>query len=103
HPSVIMYSIGNEIPDVGQPSGAVWGRRLAERIRALDPTRFITNGVNALLGCGPALLDSIREEVGDGDVNTLMSALRGRMSELMLSDIVTESTAESFAVLDVAG
>ena len=46
HPSVILYSIGNEIPETGSRAGAGWGRRLAEKIRSLDPTRFVTNGIN---------------------------------------------------------
>ena len=46
HPSVIFYSIGNEILETGTPIGSDWGRRLAEKIRSLDDTRFITNGIN---------------------------------------------------------
>ena len=34
HPSVIMYSIGNEIVEVGTPHGARLARRMAEHIRA---------------------------------------------------------------------
>src|SRR4051794_1969520 len=37
HPSVVLYSIGNEIPEVAKPHGALWSRRLAEKVRALDP------------------------------------------------------------------
>ena len=36
HPSVILYSIGNEIPEAGTPMGARVGRALAEKIRSLD-------------------------------------------------------------------
>ena len=49
HPSVVLYSIGNEIPEVAKPHGAVWSRRLAEKVRSLDDTRFVTNGINAML------------------------------------------------------
>ena len=49
HPCVIMYSIGNEIPDTGRPSGAAVGRAIAERIRALDDTRLVTNSINPML------------------------------------------------------
>ena len=49
HPSVVLYSIGNEIPDTGNPTGADLGRRLAERVRALDHTRYVTNGVNPII------------------------------------------------------
>ena len=31
HPSVIMYSIGNEVPEAGRPYGARLGRALAEK------------------------------------------------------------------------
>ncbi len=49
HPSVILYSIGNEIPETGSPIGSTWGRRLAEKVRALDGTRYVTNGVNGMV------------------------------------------------------
>ncbi len=49
HPSVIMYSIGNEIPEIGTVAGAQTSRALADHLlRRLDPTRLITNGVNLL-------------------------------------------------------
>ena len=34
HPCVIMYSIGNEIPEVGNSIDSGWGKKLADRIRA---------------------------------------------------------------------
>ena len=55
HPSVIAYSIGNEIPETGSPAGAAWGRRLAEKVRALDGSRYVTNAVNGML----AVLDDL--------------------------------------------
>ena len=47
HPSVLFWSIGNEIPEDGTPEGVETGRRLAERVRMLDPTRPVTQGINA--------------------------------------------------------
>src|SRR3984957_3835406 len=49
HPSVILYSIGNEIPETGSAAGAAWGRRLAEKVRSLDGTRYVTNAINGML------------------------------------------------------
>ena len=46
HPSVILYSIGNEVPDGSTPAGLHLGRALAEKVRALDPTRFVTQAVD---------------------------------------------------------
>lgn len=47
HPSVLFWSIGNEIPEDGTPEGVETGRKLAARVRLLDPTRPVTQGVNA--------------------------------------------------------
>jgi len=45
HPSVVMWSIGNEVPEVYFPPGEENGPKLAARIRMLDPTRPVTNGI----------------------------------------------------------
>ena len=47
HPSVLFWSIGNEIPEDGTPQGVETGRKLAERVRKLDPTRPVTQAINA--------------------------------------------------------
>jgi beta-galactosidase len=47
HPSVIMWSIGNEVVEREQPEGARLARELADRVRSADPTRPVTAGVNA--------------------------------------------------------
>jgi beta-galactosidase len=49
HPSVIMYSIGNEIPDTGLPSGAEISRKLSGLCKQLDPTRPTTNAISLML------------------------------------------------------
>lgn len=41
HPSVIMYSIGNEIPEIGSLKGVRFGKQMAEMIREIDTTRPI--------------------------------------------------------------
>lgn len=107
HPSVIMYSIGNEIPETGSPAGGLTGRALAEKVRELDPTRYVTNAVNGML----AVMDDIKKLAaqrgeGDGDaagINTLMAGPGEFMNQIGTSPMVTEKTAESFGVLDIAG
>lgn len=42
HPSVILWSIGNEIPEITTPSGAETAALLRQEILRLDPTRPIT-------------------------------------------------------------
>lgn len=46
HPSVLMYSIGNEIPERCEAAGAELARKLSEEVRRLDATRPVTCGVN---------------------------------------------------------
>ena len=107
HPSVIMYSIGNEIPETGSPAGGVIGRNLAERVRELDPTRFVTNAVNGML----AVMDDLKRMSGEqgagaddgAGINTMMAGPGDFMNMIGASPLVTERTAESFGVLDVAG
>jgi beta-galactosidase len=56
HPSVIMWSIGNEIPGSMDPEiGGVYGKQLADRVRQDDPTRPVTQ---ALLGLPKTASDS---------------------------------------------
>ena len=59
HPSVIIYSIGNEIPDLETVHGARMGRLLAEKVRELDETRYTSNCVNGILYA----LDKMREQM----------------------------------------
>ncbi|NQX06854.1 glycoside hydrolase family 2 protein [Rathayibacter sp. VKM Ac-2856] len=101
HPSVILYSIGNEIVEVGTPHGAVLARDLAEHVRALDPTRPVTNGVNPTLAVLDELDSILASEQG---LNELMGeAGAGMMAAIGSSDAVTRRTAESSAALDVLG
>lgn len=48
HPSIIMWSTGNEIPRRERPEVAQLSRKLAEFVSALDPSRPVTNGVNGV-------------------------------------------------------
>lgn len=49
-PSVIMWSIGNEIPFRSTDEGVEWQWRLADAVKHLDPTRPVTAGLNGVLG-----------------------------------------------------
>ncbi len=53
HPSVIMWSIGNEIREQNAESGGRdQARRLYDATHAADPTRPITGGLNRFYPCG---------------------------------------------------
>lgn len=49
HPSVVMYSIGNEIGDIGKPSGARISHALAAVCRQMDPGRPVVNCINPVV------------------------------------------------------
>ncbi|WP_210509090.1 glycoside hydrolase family 2 TIM barrel-domain containing protein [Naasia sp. SYSU D00057] len=101
HPSVIMYSIGNEIIEVGSPHGSRWARRMAEHLRALDPTRLVTNGINPFL----AVIDELPSilAAAGGGLNAAMSSMDDAFSAIGSSEAVSRRTAESSAALDVLG
>ena len=113
HPSVIFYSIGNEIPETGTPIGSTWGRRLAEKVRSLDSTRFVTNGVNPFVSMLDTIVPQMKQRreaaaaaestTAGGGVNTMMAGFGQMMGQIQASDAATERTEETFAVLDVAG
>lgn len=46
HPSVVMWSIGNEIPEQGTVEGLRLTRELQGFVHALDPTRPVTQGLD---------------------------------------------------------
>jgi len=48
HPSVIIWSIGNEIPGRQKPEVVETAGKLASYVRKLDPTRPVTSAVNDL-------------------------------------------------------
>jgi beta-galactosidase len=48
HPSVILWSIGNEILEQNEPAGATIAVRLKAICREEDPTRLVTAGLNQL-------------------------------------------------------
>ncbi|MGH8954583.1 MAG: glycoside hydrolase family 2 TIM barrel-domain containing protein [Microbacterium sp.] len=110
HPSVLFYSIGNEIPETGTAQGGRISREMADLIRELDPARYVTNGINGFV----SVLDDVLalmatgafgggEQKEAGGVNDVMSSAADGMNQLNRSELVTAKTEESFAALDVAG
>ena len=101
HPSVIMYSIGNEIVELGTPHGAHLARQMAEHLRGLDQQRLITNGMNPML--------TVIDELDDGVVlNEEMAASMGAdpnlaMGRVSAGENVTRRTAEACSAMDVVG
>lgn len=49
HPSVIMYSIGNEVSEPAQKKGINLAKEMAEMLRSLDNSRAVTGGFNLMI------------------------------------------------------
>lgn len=47
HPCVVLWSIGNEIPERAEPQGVEIGKALAALVHKLDPTRKVTAAIPA--------------------------------------------------------
>lgn len=54
HPSVVMYSIGNEISELGTPEGQKLCRDMAQLVKRIDPNRAVTLGINLMLASSAA-------------------------------------------------
>jgi beta-galactosidase len=110
HPCVVLYSIGNEIPDTGNKSGAAMGRLLAEKVRSLDTSRFVINCVNGMMSMTgseeAAAILAQQQAAGNtagGDINTTMANMGSNMKMMFSSELAAIVTEESFSAVDVAG
>jgi hypothetical protein len=107
HPSVILYSIGNEIPELGLAWDSQLGRDMVELVKTLDETRPVTNGVNLFMTFQHDI--RIRKNLPEGvtpdvGINTLMSQLAETgEAGVITTEPVTERVDESLSILDVAG
>lgn len=125
HPSVVLYSIGNEIQETGTVHGAKIGRRLSAYLKELDATRYTTNSVNLLMaGQGQVDFATVMSEgteqtqnpvaamgenglnpeaMADLDINELMTKLGPMLARLIESEAVGKITEETFSCVDIAG
>ena len=102
HPSVVLYSIGNEIPESGTAHGASIARKLGEKIRSLDNSRYVMNSVNGMLAVMDQLMEQIADKMG-GEINQTMTNLGSSMSDIGDSDLVTYGVKESHDAMDLVG
>jgi beta-galactosidase len=71
HPSIIMWSIGNEVRERdGRSGGAEIAQALSNRIREIDPTRPVTAAINGPHGAWPwERTDAVFEALDVGGYN----------------------------------
>ncbi|MET0828888.1 MAG: glycoside hydrolase family 2 TIM barrel-domain containing protein [Microbacterium sp.] len=112
-PSVIMYSIGNEIAEASSARGVELARQMTAFLTGIDPTRPTTIAVNPLLAMMAARSNSSPDDgpkapaertSATSTVANLLTAKLGRMmvmaSALPAAD---KATRDIFAAVDIAG
>lgn len=65
HPSVIMYSIGNEVTETASKKGIILANNMRNYIKAIDDTRPVTCGINVLLDVYVQLGMGVYKDKGD--------------------------------------
>lgn len=120
HPCVIMYSVGNEIPETGTARGAQINRMICSRINELDGTRYTTNAVNGLNAAGARMFPIMQElaplikkdversgqgdQTGSNALNSFMKLMDGEAGDAFaIHPKITEAIAECCESMDVIG
>lgn len=109
HPSVLMYSIGNEIADTGSASGGARGREIVNYLRSLDNSRYVINCINGLVSVMGLLMGMAAasheqaEKDGQDAINGMMSDLGDQMKQIVTLDVVGYAIEEACTYLDVVG
>lgn len=68
HPSVVMYSIGNEVTEPAEKEGIELAEKLVGLIHCLDSTRPVTAGINLMI-LSSAVKGTIQGEMADQAAN----------------------------------
>lgn len=123
HPSVILYSTGNEVAETGQKRGIELTRQMTEYLHSLDSTRPVTCGINIFfnllysMGFGVYSDEKARKEaekaasgrkkkktVGSEFYNKLAGLLGDKTMKLGATlHMCDVRTRDAFAEMDVAG
>ena len=122
HPSVILYSIGNEVTEPAKPEGVELAKKLCDRLRDLDSTRPVTAGINLTLLLMaamehpiPGTNDSAAPENGDPGIpgmpqemnstayNQMVSEMGNRMTMAAATEGADQISSPVLDLLDICG
>ncbi|WP_087485800.1 glycoside hydrolase family 2 protein [Brachybacterium massiliense] len=111
-PSVVMYAIGNEIPETATPHGIQLAREITHHFHAADPDRPVTAAVNLFLNAMVALDKSPYSETaaeaetsmaGSTEANVMINHIGRLMNVVSRLPVADRASREVFSVVDVAG
>ena len=111
HPSVIFYSLGNEVSEPASERGIEDTREMTEFIHSLDRNRLVTGGFNLMIISHAASRESAKKKnmfsaLNDMDsslFNLAVSIIGTRMNHAADSKKADELCSKSLDYLDVAG
>lgn len=113
HPSVVMYSIGNEVTEPAKEKGVNTGKELVRLFHAYDATRPVTAGINlTLLLMASAGIDlsgasadasGEKKEISSTDFNQSVSENADRMRKAAASPKADSVASPILDCLDIAG
>lgn len=119
HPSVILYSAGNEITESGSDAGSRMNRQICNEFHRLDHTRYVTNGLNGLMTAGYRLKEIMKDiqtefkkpensessnQEGSNGFNSFMSLMEGEKGEYFSKHpLLTEALEGCSSSCDIIG
>lgn len=106
HPSVLLYSIGNEVTEPGRDEGVEAAKELVSILHRLDPTRPVTAGINLVILAGSARGDSYHPEEGLMDstkFNEIAAGVGSGMNHGADDEESDRITSPVLDALDIAG
>ena len=118
HPSVILYSIGNEVSEPAKQEGLKVISEMVEYLHAADPGRAVTGGFNLMIISRAAVGKGIYDESGEGRdesgdkkmqgmnstlFNMITSMIGTGMNKSANSKKADAATAPALDQLDMAG
>jgi len=110
HPSVILYSIGNEIPEIGTNAGSSLAADISALCHKLDNSRYTLAGINGVFAAGdsvPQITADVAGEVAATDdsvnVNDFMTIMDKYMDKIVVHPCITVTLKKACAATDIAG
>lgn len=115
HPSVVMYSIGNEVAEPYEEKGVELAKELVSRLHQVDSTRPVTAGINLMIifarGLGMDVFaqefdESSKEEpkeMSSEQYNQMMEASSQQMLQAVVYPPADTATTPVLDALDIAG
>ena len=109
HPCVVMYSIGNEIPEIGTKHGSRIARQIVYKVKSMDPSRPTLASINGVFAAGDDIMTIMADIASDndmsfeGNINDFMTLMDTQMHNIVRHETVSKNLEFATASTDIAG